>query len=115
MCTCALPGGVVGGNISTADKGMTEKPFGAAVCGGGELDMSQRTMLVRQANEYATAQSIAKELVMPGVCVCVCIYIYMYKQLWLSTSMYYSLFATRVFACWPRASFSRMIKKDLKA
>ena len=34
---------------------------------------------------------------MPGVCVR--IYIYRYKKLWLSTSMYYSLFATRVFAC----------------
>ena len=50
FCVGALAGGVVGGNISTADKGMTEKPFGAGVCGGGELDMSQRIMLVRQAS-----------------------------------------------------------------
>ena len=35
FCVGALAGGVVGGNISTADKGMTEKPFGAAVCVGG--------------------------------------------------------------------------------
>ena len=81
FCVCALAGGVVGGNISTADTGMTEKPFGTAVCvGGGELDMSQRTMLVRPATEYATAQSIAKELAMPGVWVsaCVCAYTSIY-------------------------------------
>ena len=51
FCVGALAGGVVGGNISTADTGMTEKPFGTAVCvGGGELDMSQRTMLVSEAS-----------------------------------------------------------------
>ena len=54
FCVCALVhfqvALYVGGNISTADKGMTEKPFGAGVCGGGELDMSQRIMLVRQAS-----------------------------------------------------------------
>ena len=45
-----------------------------------------------EATEYLLLRSLPCR-------VSVCIYIYRYKKLWLSTSMYYSLFATRVFAC----------------
>ena len=45
-----------------------------------------------EATEYLLLRSLPCR-------VYVCIYIYRYKKLWLSTSMYYPLFATRVFAC----------------